>query len=241
MGMACSVAAAQNCAPPDDFKDKLQGQPSAEVLSDLGVWFGNHDQYDCAAQAFATSLQTDPNQRDLPHVVFLFGASLYYLGDFKEAIPSLQEAEKLGYRHITVNITLAQALDKTQQYAASVEEWKKVLEFEPESTEAVDAVSNDLLTLNKYSDVLNFLERPRLAPNRTEHQFVTLAAAYEKLGKKQEVLSTLQQGLNTYPSSMQIAQQLSSLLKDSGRDQEAAMVLKLAESQQASSTAATKQ
>ena len=72
------------------MKARFSGKPDPAALNDLGVWFGEHNNYTCAAEAFATSLQMDPKQKDMPHVAFMFGASLYYAGDIKEAIAALQ-------------------------------------------------------------------------------------------------------------------------------------------------------
>src|SRR4051794_25259404 len=64
---------AQNCVPPDSMKPRLQGKPGAAALTDLGVWFAEQKNYACAANAFASSLQTDPNQKDVAHTAFMFG------------------------------------------------------------------------------------------------------------------------------------------------------------------------
>ena len=75
---------------------KFAGTPDVSALNDLGAWFGEQKNYSCAAQVFATSLQMDPKQKDMPHVAFMFGASLYHVGDTKEAIAALREAENLA-------------------------------------------------------------------------------------------------------------------------------------------------
>ena len=97
---ACVSASAQTpCTPPDSIKAKFRGTPNPDALNDLGVWFGEQKNYNCAADAFATSLQLDPKQKDMPHIAFMFGGSLYLAGDAKEAIAALSEAEKFGYRY----------------------------------------------------------------------------------------------------------------------------------------------
>src|ERR1017187_5717158 len=86
------------CAPPQSMKAQLRDKPNAAAFADLGVWFAGRQQYDCAANAFATSLQMEPNQPDLAHVAFMFGVSLYFSGDAKEGIAALQQAEQLGFQ-----------------------------------------------------------------------------------------------------------------------------------------------
>ena len=40
------------CRAPESMKARLQGNPTAEAFTDLGIWFGEHKQYACAADAF---------------------------------------------------------------------------------------------------------------------------------------------------------------------------------------------
>jgi Flp pilus assembly protein TadD len=211
------------------MKAKLRDKPSASVLNDLGVWFADHEQYACAADAFGSSLQTDAAQPGLPRIVFEFGASLYLSGDTNEAIPSLQEAEKLGYRDGKIHVILASALDTTQATADAEAEWRKALEFDPENTAALDALSTDLVTTNNYEGAIALLDTPRIAAERSVQQAINLATAYAKTGKLDDARRILQDGLNTNPDSFEIAQQLASVLTRLNRNDEASMVMKLAE------------
>src|SRR6185437_11835591 len=99
--ITCASAAAQSsCAPPESMKSRFGGKPDPAAFNDLGVWFAEQKNYACSAQAFATSLQMDPQQKEMPHLAFMFGASLYLSGDTSEAIAALREAERFGYRDI---------------------------------------------------------------------------------------------------------------------------------------------
>jgi Flp pilus assembly protein TadD len=198
------------------MKPRLRDKPTAAVLNDLGLWFANHQQYACAANAFGSSLQTDAAQPDLPHIVFEFGVSLYLSGDTKEAIPSLQEAEHLGYRDSKLHVILATALDSSRDLAAAEPEWRKALAFDPDNTTALDALSSDLLSGGD------------LKAWRSARQAINLATAYSKSNKPEEALRVLQDGLNTNPDSYDLAEQLAAQLTQQGRTDEAAMVLKLA-------------
>ncbi len=223
-------ASEQDCAPPDEFKAKMHGKPSADVLNDLGVWFASHEQYACAADAFGSSLQADAEQPDLPHVVFEFGASLYLSGDTKEAIPSLQEAERLGYRDAKIHVILASALDSTHAVADAEAEWRKALEFDQENTAALDALSTDLLAQANFQATIDLLDTPRLTAQRSAQQVMNLGAAYAKIGKLEDARRNLEDGLNTNPDSFEVAQQLAAVLTQLDRKDEAAMVMQLAES-----------
>ncbi len=223
------VAYAQSCVPPDEMKPKLAGTPSVESINDLGVWFAQHQQFDCAVQAFATSLQTDSEQRDLPHVIFEFGAALLYSGDTGASVTAFRQAETLGYRDVNLHRLLAGALDAQQMTAEAVDEWKLALAYDPDSTPDLDSLSADLLAAGRLQEAAELLEQPRVRPCRSITQFITLAAALVQLGKAEDAASALEEAMNTYPSSPEIAQKLIAILTGLNRNAEAAMVLKLAE------------
>jgi tetratricopeptide (TPR) repeat protein len=224
---SAALAAQSPCTPPEEMKPRLQGKPTVEALNDLGVWFGDHKQFDCAANVFATALQTDPNQKDAPHVAFEFGVSLELSGDTKEAIPALQEAEQLGYRDLKLHVILAQALESTHAAKDAEEEWRKALQFDPEFSAALDALSSDLLADKDFPGVIAVLEVPRLLGQRTPLQCLNLAAAYDSAGKPEEAARVLRDGLNTSADSLAIANQLAATLVQLHRRDEALALLEL--------------
>ena len=210
------------------MKDRLQNSPTADDFSDLGLWFANHEQYACSADAYATSLQTDPAQKNAPHVIFMFGSSLYLSGDIQEAIPAFQEAERRGYKDNRLHLILAAALDANHDSAAAEAEWRIALAFDPEITVALDALSTDLVNDADYAPVIDLLDKPRVQPQRTPVQCVNLAIAYARSNKSSQAIDVLRDGLNTAPDSAAIAGQLAGLFTQSNRNQEAASVLELA-------------
>ncbi len=229
----CGSAWAQSsCAPPDSMKDRFSGKHDTAALNDLGIWFGEQKNYTCAADAFATSLEMDPHQKDMPHIAFMFGASLYMAGDVKEAIPAFEEAEKFGYRDIKLHLVLADALDSTHATSEAEKEWRAVLEIDPEYSDALDTLSSDLITDSDYKGVIALLDTPRLEAQRTVQQCRNLALAYDREEKLTEAGRVLRDGLNTYPDSMQLAGQLADVLNRIGKKAEAAAVLQIAHARQ---------
>lgn len=225
----------QHCVPPDTMKARLAADPSAETLNELGVWFAQRENYSCAAKAFATSLEANSQQKDLPHVVFEFGAALYYSGDIASSIAALQQAESLGYRDVNLHVLLASGLDAQHSTGGAIEEWRKALEFDPDAGLEVDGLSTDLVQSGKYQDAIELLMQPRVGPHRTEVQFMNLATALVHLGRREDAAVALQDGMNTYPASAEIAHQFALVLKSLHRDEEAAMVLRLSAEVQAHS------
>jgi len=219
------------CTPPDELKARFAGKPDAAAYTDLGVWFADQKNYACATDAFATSLQMDPNQKDLAHVAFMLGVSLYFQGDAKEAIPALQEAEQLGYKDNKLHVILATALDGEHSTKEAEDEWRAALDVDPELSSALDALSNDLLLDRDFKGVIAALEVPRLLGQRTARQSLNLGAAYASTGQLEKAAAVLRDGLNTSPDSVAIANQLARVLVELNRKDEAVTVLELAVAQ----------
>ena len=219
---------AQSCAPPDSIKATLDKNPSAQALTDLGVWFADQKQYACAAKAFANSLGQQPDQPDAGHVYFMFGSSLFLSGDAKRAVVVLQEAERHGFLEAKLHLMLAAASDQLSWTGKAEVEWRAELALDSESSEALDGLSNDLLLDKDYAGTIALLENPAIRAQRTPTQSLNLARAYTQTAKLDEAAKVLRDGLNTSPDSLSLANELADLLMELGRPQEAAAVLDLA-------------
>ena len=226
--------AQSDCAPPESMRAKFAGTPDVSALNDLGVWFGEQKNYSCAAKVFATSLQMDPKQNDMPHIAFMFGASLYHMGDTQEAIPVLREAEQFGYRGLMLHVILAKALEDTHAKPDAEAEWRAALDIDIEYADALDCLSGDLLVDHNNRGVIELLDEPRLVPQRTVRQAMNLGKAYAQEGKLQDAERILRDALNTYPDDLPLASQLADILSQSGKKAEAEEVLRIANVRHAS-------
>ena len=227
--------AQEPCTPPESMRAKFTGTPNPDALNDLGVWFGEKKNYNCAAEAFATSLQLDPKQKDMPHIAFMFGGSLYLAGDTREAIAALREAEKFGYRDIKLHLLLAAALDSTNATADAEAEWRAALESDEENANALDSLSNDLIADTDYQGVINLLDSPRLKPLWSVQQCMNLGLAYARKENLAEASRVLRDGVNTYPDALPLAEKLAEVLTQMGKNDEAAQVLAVAHQRQSGS------
>lgn len=237
---ACFAGASAqgDCAPPEELRQKIAAQPTTDDLNTFGVWFADHEKFNCAVEAFATSLEKNQEQKDFRHVIFMLGASLYYEGNTKEAAEALKEAERVGYRDKKLYLLLASALDAQHDVPTAEEEWKKALNFDPDSPTVIDALSTDMIAAGQYQDVAQLLQSRRLAPLRSEQAFQNLGLALVELGKFDDAAQVLEDGLNTYPDSIHIPRQLAAVLTRLHRDDEAAAITRLADEQHpATSTA----
>ena len=222
------IAAQSPCVPPDDMKPQLQGKPTAEALNNLGVWFADQKQYACAADVFASSMQLEPNQKDVAHIAFEFGVALDLSGDLKEAIPAFQEAEQLGYLDIKIHVLLAQAFDATHDSKGAEAEWRAALAIDPQSTIALDSLSQHLVDRKDYSSVIALLDRPDVEANRTAVQSLNLGIAYAGRAQLEKAASVLRDGFNDHQDSLPIADELAVVLMLLGNNEEAYTVFDLA-------------
>ena len=219
---------ASPCPPPDSMKEKLLSNPSADVFRDLGIWYGSKEQYLCAADAFATSLRMDPEQKHHGDIAFMYGESLYLSGDVKGAISEFRIAERQNFQNATLHLMLAAAYDKLQWTGSAESEWRAALSLDMQSSEALDGLSNDFMKDNDYAATINLLEDPLVSGQRTAVQSLNLGLAYAKTAKPEEAAKVLRDGLDTSPDSLPIANMLADVLMKLGRSQEAATVRKLA-------------
>lgn len=226
------AATAGSCVPPDAMKNALLDKPAVENYNNLGLWFAKQQKYACAADAFGSSLQLDTKQPDARHIIFLFGASLFYSGQTKDGIDALREAEALGYRDLKLHLLLAAAFEATHSVPDAIAEWRAALEMDPEYTPALDNLSQDLILGKDFAAVIKTLEAPRLLGQRTVQQALNLAEAYTRTHQPDQAARVLRDSLNTYPGSMELARALAGNLRQSGHADEADTVLKVAAEEQ---------
>ena len=227
-----SLLFAASCTPPEEMKTKLKDNPAADTYRDLGIWYGSKEQYQCAAEAFGTSLHMDPHQEHWGDVAFMYGESLYLSGDVKGAITELAAAERSGLQSTTLHLMLAEAYDQVQWTASAESEWRAVLALDMESSEALDGLSSDLIADNDYAATIQLLSDPKISGQRTAVQSLNLGKAYVKTAKPEEAAKVLRDGLNNFPGSLPLARDLAAVLLALGQPEEAAAVRDLAIAQQ---------
>lgn len=126
------------------------------------------------------------------------------------------------------HLLLAGKLDRLHQTAKAEAEWRAALAIDPDSSEALDGLSRDLILDRDYPEVVALLEDPRLDGERTSVQILNLGLAYAGTGKLDESAKVLRDGLNTAPDSLPLANELAEVLQKLGRSDEALSVLDLA-------------
>jgi tetratricopeptide (TPR) repeat protein len=212
------------CAMPDAMRSRLRINATAETYSDLGIWFANQKNYSCAANAFGSSLSLHPESSN---VAFMFGLSLLLSGNAQDAVPALQIAERLDSHNVKAPLFLGAAFDQLQRITDAEAAYHTALMIDPQASDALDHLSDDLILDRDYAQVINLLENRMIVGQRTATQSLNLGSAYAATKNLIAATAVLQDGLNTSPDSLPIANELLNMLVEEDQSDEAAEVLDL--------------
>lgn len=193
------------CPTPKEFAARLANQPDVDTYADLGVWFNDHQQYACAATAYRTGLNLQPESAKLN---YLLGVALVAGGDASDAIKPLQESVRLGPALPKPHLVLADALEQLQRKDEARAEWAAALKIDPHSVVALDGLSKNLLEQGDYVSVIKLIGT---AP-REEPLILDLALAYEKGEMNDRAEALLRHGVQAHPASERLNGALVTLL-----------------------------
>lgn len=182
------------CPTPKEFAARLSSQPNPDTYADLGVWFSDHQQYTCAATAYRTGLNLQPESAKLN---YLLGVALVAGGDAADAIKPLQESVRLAPALPKPHLVLADALEQLQRKDEARAEWAAALKIDPHSVVALDGLSKNLLEQGDYRSVI------RLTGTNPHDQalILDLAMAYEKGEMNDRAEELLRKALQANPAS----------------------------------------
>ena len=213
------AAKAGTCVPPKVLQDKLLAHPSAGAYTQLGNWYGDRNQYDCAVQAYQAGLKRAPKS---PELLYLLGLNLLRKGDAAEAVKPLQESIQIKADVLKPHLLLATALEQTNRPAEARSEWLASLKIDPQSEMALDGAGKNLLAANDFSAVISLLG----ADPKVDSLVVDLAWAYHGLGDTAQAIDILRKALQASPSSNTLTRALITFLVSQARYQEAAELAK---------------
>jgi len=220
--LATGVLLHASCTAPASMKARLQSQPTAETYADLGRWFGDQEQFKCAAEAFASAVKLQPDSASLN---YMWGLSLYSAGEVQQAFNPLQRAARLNLSDARPHLVLATAMEQGSQIADAEREWRAALAIDPGSSMALDGLSRDLINDKDYAATIALLEQSAHRGQRTPMQSLNLGMAYARMLQLQESSRVLREGLNAAPDSLALADELAVVLMLLDRPGEADEVL----------------
>lgn len=202
--IAAPVYAPASCDGPQQLEAKIHAHPDAPSYTQLGMWFGDRHQYDCAAEAFRAALKFEPGSAPL---YYLVGLSLYSSGHAEEAVSALQQSVQLNDA-LKPHLILGAALDQLHRSAEAKAEWEKALTIDPHSTDAIDWLSKALLAEGDFGAAIALL---RSAP-ADENLTLRLAQVYDKAGMLDKAAEVLKRALVSHPSSLPLSNALTTIL-----------------------------
>jgi tetratricopeptide (TPR) repeat protein len=204
-GILAGTPGIQACTGPAALEAKLRLQPDADTYTDLGDWFGDHKQLDCALDAFQNALKLEPGSAKL---YYLVGLTLYASERPQEALKPLGQSIYLMPEVLKPHLLLASALDQLQRHQEALSEWQAALRIDHLSAEALDGISKSLMAVGDYSSAIEAL---RDAP-RNENLTLDLALAYGKANALDKASEVLTKSLRTNPSSLPLIAALVTVL-----------------------------
>ncbi len=208
---------AASCVGPASLEARVRSHPDAGAYEALGIWFGQNDQSECAAQAFQVGLKLEPNSPRLP---YLLGLSLYTAGKLEESVPPLQLSVKQHPDQEKAHLLLASALAGLRRAKEAFVEWQAALKIDPNSRMAMDGIAKILLAGGDNESVIAGLKDVQLDENLA----LDLATAYGRSGMFNDAARVLNDALKTYPNSAALTSSLVSADVKLSRFDEAAKV-----------------
>ena len=191
-------AAVAPCAATPALQAKIQAHPDASAYTELGMWFGDHQQYNCALDAFRAGLKLEPGSARL---YYLIGLTLYSTGQPAEAVAALQQSIQLIPDAVKPHLILGAALAELHRNDQAKSEWVAALNIDPHSAEAIDFLSKMLVAEGDYGGAVALLRSASLDENLS----LRLAYAYEKMGNLESARDVLKAALLKKPSSLALA------------------------------------
>lgn len=182
------------CPAPTALVTKVHANPTADNYSLLGSWFGDHQLFSCAAQAYRSATRFAPKS---PQYSYFYGLNLYWGGRSAEAIAPLQKSIDLAPDDIKAHIILASAYDRLGRKSEAKDQWQTALRIDPHSAAALDGMSKSLLQEQRDAAVIDLLRTADLNEDLT----VDLAQAYVNLKMLDDAGKVLSEGLAKAPSS----------------------------------------
>lgn len=197
--------AATTCPIPPALRHRLQGKASADDLAQLGRLYLNAREYGCAADAFSKAEDMVSGSSSL---AYFEGLSLFLDGRDAEALAPLHRAEKLDPGDVNTHLLLGAALDRLKRIPDAESEWRAALLIAPQSAQALDALSQDILQQRDYRGVILLLQQASLKTSLTARQDLTLGIALVSMTRLNDAAVVLQNGLKAAPDSLAIADEL---------------------------------
>jgi tetratricopeptide (TPR) repeat protein len=210
------------CTASAELEARVQSQPTANTYTDLGTWYGEHQQFACSTEAFRAALKLDPNSAKLN---YFLGLSLYASGQVEASINPLQQSIQIDAKAIQPRLLLASILHQLGRRGDAEAQWHAALQIDPGSVAALDGLSNSLIDGGDTTLAINLL-KPLVAVKAPDEDLtLDLARAYGIAGMLDDAVKTIQDALEADPSSFRITNALTTIYVQQHRYQDAVALM----------------
>ncbi len=216
--LAAGAFARAECTATPALEARIHDAPDVGAYTDLGTWFAQQQQFDCANQAFREAVKLDPTSAKLN---YFLGLSLYSSHQAEAAITPLEQSIQSDGKAMQPRILLATVLTALGRKDDAATQWQAALQIDPASTDALDGLAT-LLTDGGNPAAAVALLKPA---QRDEDLNIDLARAYGQAGLLDEAEKTVKDALVVNPSSLRLTNALATVYVNQHRYQDAAKVL----------------
>jgi tetratricopeptide (TPR) repeat protein len=216
--LAGECVAQAECTATPALEARIANNPDLNAYTDLGTWFAQQQQFDCANQAFRQALQLDPTSAKLN---YFLGLGLYSSHQAEAAIAPLQQSIVSDARAMQPRILLATVFTALGRKDDAATQWKAALQIDPASTDALDGLATLLTDGGNPMGAVALLKPAQ----RDEDLNIDLARAYGQAGMLDDAETTVKDALVLAPSSLRLTNALATVYVNQHRFQDAAKVL----------------
>jgi len=142
------------CLPSPALQTQLQAHPNSASYESAALWFGEHKQLSCAAEAYRKAFELSPKS---PRLAYMLGLNLFSDGKAASAVLPLRQSIELSPAVLKPHLVLAEALDQLGRSEEASAEWQAALKLGPTSPEALHGVAKGFLKQREYSQVIGLL------------------------------------------------------------------------------------
>ena len=179
------------------LEKSLKAAPSSEeALGVLGELYSDRNQMEKAIDFFERAFKLNPSS---PVLLLRLGLAYEQTGDFKRAV----EIYKSGMDSEFANATrlrkyLAHALLRDGQFDLAEEEYRKILEVDPDDGESHLSLGRISLRSHRYEQALDHLNKANASLQNNVEVVFELAKLHEDLGRFEEAQEGFERMLNMY-------------------------------------------
>ena len=205
------------CQGPQALEAGVHTQRDERAYIELGNWFGDHHQFNCAEQVFGSGLKHYAQSAPLN---YLMGLALYSEGKYEAALEPLLLSVKLDGKEIKPYLLLGEAMTRLGRVPDAALAWQAALQIDPHEKIALDGMAKALISINAFDETIALLT-PEPAD---ENLSLDLGLALGGAGQLDEGARVLGDAVKKYPDSARLVDALVTIYVHQLRYKEAVRV-----------------